>query len=446
MHIVKTEYKSKDNVSDKKTGPWKFIPTQYFAEGLPYIIVNNVSVVMFKSLGIPNDLIGYTSFLYLPWSLKLFWAAYVDSTGTKRGWMLYMQLLLGALFLVIAGAVYLPWFFTLTLICFTAIAFISATHDISIDGYYLHALDMKDQAFFSGIRSSFYRISMIFGNGILVILAGAIGESTGNTELGWTIAFILSAAIFLVLFIYHRWVLPYPETDKPALETSKLQSFKTAFSQYFSQRKIALILLFILLYRFGEGILVKMSQPFLLDDLSAGGMALKVSQVGLYYGTIGVTALLIGGILGGILIKRFSLKKLIFPMALAMNLPNVVYVYLAYFRPDMVWTLDFTWLAAGWTFTFHPLVQLGIILEQFGYGLGFTAFMVYLLYISKGKFKTTHYAISTGIMALGMMLPGFLSGWLQMNVGYLWLFILSVIFTLPGMIIIFFLPYEREEE
>ncbi|MFH1052065.1 MAG: MFS transporter [bacterium] len=411
--------------------PWSFIPTQYFAEGLPYVIVNTLSVAMFKSLGVSNELIGMTSLLYLPWAIKFLWGPFVDANLTKRKWLIMMQLLLGICFAVVAFIIQMPNIFLLSIIIFTIIAFLSATHDIATDGYYLHALDQKEQAFFTGIRSTFYRFSKIFGSGLLLALAGWISTNYSNNKFGWTITFIISASLFFFFYLYHGFILPYPLTDQPVRNEKKNISsipFIEVFKEYFKQPMIGVILAFILLYRLGEGLLEKMAQPFLIDPYKEGGLKLSEIQVGLMYGTFGVMALLAGGILGGWLIKKYSLKKLIWGFAFAMNLPNLLYAYMAYFTPDIL------------------TVQLCIILEQFGYGLGFTAFMVYLLYISRGKFKTSHYAISTGIMAVGMMLPGFFSGFLQQEVGYFWLFVLSFLFTIPGMLTIFFLPiYESKD-
>jgi MFS transporter, PAT family, beta-lactamase induction signal transducer AmpG len=410
----------------KKNNPWSFIPTQYFAEGLPYVIVNTMSVAMFKSLGASNEFIGLTSFLYIPWAIKFLWGPFVDANSTKRKWLLWMQLILSICFVLMALSLHLTIFTLIALIIFSIISFISATHDIATDGFYLHALNKKDQAFFTGIRSTFYRISMIFGSGLLVWLAGYLGGNTGNIYHGWSVAFFITAGIFLLFFLYHSKILPYPHTDKPVREIVKESSkvpIAKVFREYFTQDKIGLILTFILTYRLGEGILVKMAQPFLLDELNKGGLHISLGNVGIMYGTFGIIALLIGGILGGWLVKNYSLKKLIFPLALAMNIPNILYAFLALYKPGII------------------VIQSCIIIEQFGYGLGFTAFMIYLLYISRGTFKTSHYAISTGIMAVGMMIPGFISGFLQQQLGYFWLFITSFIFTIPGMIIIFFLPY-----
>ena len=429
----------------KERNPWLFIPSQYFAEGLPYILVNVLSVVMLKSMDVSNELIGYTSFLYIPWSIKLFWAPYVDANMTKRKWVWLMQLILAVCFAVTAVLVHMPFFYTMILVIFSITAFISATHDIATDGFYLHALDEKQQAFFTGIRATFYRLSMIFGSGLLVIVAGNIGDSTGDAALGWSVAFIISAVLFIIFFIYHKIILPRPKTDKPVKEADAIP-FARAFSTYFKQDKIIIILLFILLYRLGEGLLVKMAQPFLLDSTAAGGLNIGVSEVGFMYGTVGVFSLVVGGVLGGWLIKKYTLKKLIWSMAFFMNLPNALYVWLAYSLPDSSFTIDFSIISSGWIISLNSFAQIVIIIEQFGYGLGFTAFMVYLLYISKGEYKTSHFAISTGFMAVGMMIPGFISGILEEAVGYLSLFTISVISTIPGMLLIYFLPYKSGKQ
>lgn len=432
--------------------PWFFIPTQYFAEGVPFILTNQLSVAMYKSLEASNAFIGFTSFLYLPWSIKLFWGPLIDAYGTKRKWLIYMQLAMAICFVIVALTVQLPSFLFLSLVIFTAIAFLSASHDIATDGYYLHVLDKKNQAFFTGIRSTFYRLAMIVAGGVLVKLAGDIGESTGVIAHGWSTAFGIAAAIFILLFFYHQLILPHPVTDHAVkTETNKIPYGKI-FKEYFSQNKIAAILSYILLYRFGEGLLLKMAQPFFLDKPEVGGLGLSLSDVGLMYGTFGIVALLIGGILGGWMIKNYGLKKLIWPFAFCMNVPNALYVYMSYFQPTDLTAIDLSFIptlfgsSAVWTWALNPVAQACIIIEQFGYGIGFTAFMVFLLYTSKGEFKTSHFAISTGLMAVGMMIPGFVSGVIQMEVGYVWLFTLSVLTTIPGMITIFFLPLEDDDK
>lgn len=429
---------------EKKKSPWLYIPTLYFAEGLPYVITNNLSVVLLKSLNAANDIIGYTSLLYLPWSIKPLWSPLVDGKSTKRNWMLSMQLLLGILFILMSFILITNSNFAIIIFIFALIAFISATHDIAIDGYYLLALDKKDQAFFTGIRSTFYRLSVIFGSGVLVVIAGNYGNVLNSVNFGWAIAFAIASVIFLALYFYHFFVSPRVEINKNEENNKFYIHFLNSFRGYFKQPAIGLIISFILLYRLGEGILVKMAQPFLLDSSNAGGLALQIADVGFMYGTIGTTCLVIGGILGGWIVKKFSLKKTIWILAICMNLPNLLYVYLSIFKPVDVLIIDLNFLQSNWQINIYPIVQLCIAIEQFGYGLGFTGFMIYLLYISKGKYQTSHYAISTGFMAVGMMIPGFVSGALQMWLGYVGLFILASVATLPGMVLLYFIPKDIE--
>ncbi|TAL69499.1 MAG: MFS transporter [Bacteroidetes bacterium] len=434
--------------SNNKRNPWWYVPSQYFAEGIPWVIVNQLSTAMYKSLDVSNLFIGFTSFLYLPWSIKLFWGPFVDSIATKRKWVLWMQLAIAICFGIVALTLNLSGFIYISLILFTAIAFLSATHDIATDGFYLHALHKKDQAFFTGIRSTFYRVAMIFSGGVLLYVAGWISSGkSGNMKIGWTVAFIIAGAVFLLLYLYHAYILPYPETDKPVKDKTDSVPYKQIFREYFSQTKIGIILAYILLYRFGEALLLKMAQPFFLDKPQLGGLGLGLSEVGIYYGTVGIISLLAGGIIGGWLIKKYGLKKLVWFLALSMNTPTVLFVYMAWTKPLYLMSIDFSWLLGdGSVISFHPIIQICIIIEQLGYGLGFTAYMVYLLYISKGKFKTSHYAISTGIMAFGMMLPGFISGVIQEQVGYFWFFSISVIMTIPGMLTLLFLPLDFNDD
>jgi len=407
--------------------PWWFIPTLYFAQGIPYVLVNTVSVIMYKKMGVSNQVIGLTSILYLPWVIKMLWGPFVDSYSSKRNWILYTQLTLFAFLLFVGLAMHSDAFLILTLVFFILTAFTSATHDIAADGFYMLALDPKQQAFFVGIRSTFFRLAMIFGSGVLVMLAGEL-EGSMPVAVTWTTAFAVSAVLFLLIFIYHRFALPHPATDQPDRRPEERLSFVEIFASYFKQPKIFAILLFILIYRLGEAILIKMAAPFLLDDLAKGGLALPTTSVGFIYGTIGVLGLTFGGILGGWVIAKLGLRKCVWPMAIILNIPHAVYIYMAYAKPPVY------------------LVGALVGIEQFTYGFGFTALMVFMMYISKGPYKTSHFAISTGFMALGMMLPGFISGYLQAFLGYLNFFILVICLTIPSMTVIFFIPLDEPEE
>ncbi|MBW4503716.1 MAG: MFS transporter [Scytonema hyalinum WJT4-NPBG1] len=410
--------------------PWTFIPTLYFASGVPYIIINTVSVIFYKKLGINNTQIAlWTSFLYLPWVIKMLWAPIVDTYSTKRTWILATQFAMFCSLGLVAFCLQLPNFFFVSLAALTIAAFISATYDIATDGFYLLVLNAAQQAFFSGIRSLFYRLAVIFGSGFLVYLAGQLELSLNNIPLSWTLAIGFSALVLAILFIFHRLILPLPESDsQPHTQTlTETIPFWTVITSYFQQEKIGVILAFILLYRFGEAMLVKIASLFLLDKPELGGLGLSTSDVGLVYGTFGVISLIIGGILGGFVISKYGLKKCLFPMALALNLPDIFYVYMAYTKPSLS--------------LIYPLVSL----EQFGYGFGFTAFSVYLMYICQGEYKTSHFAISTGIMALGMMVPGLISGYIQANFGYPLFFVLVCLLTIPGMIALFFIPLNEDK-
>jgi PAT family beta-lactamase induction signal transducer AmpG len=278
-----------------------------------------------------------------------------------------------------------------------------------------------------GIRSLFYRLAVLFGSGFLVVLAGRLEKSLNNIPLSWTISIGSSAALFAILFIFHRFILPLPESDTPRQPEVKKIPFWEVISTYFQQEKIGAILAFILLYRLGEAMLLKIASLFLVEKIENGGLGLSTEEFGWVYGTFGVISLIIGGILGGALIAKYGLKKCLFPMALALNLPDIFYVYIAYAKPSLA--------------LIYPLVSL----EQFGYGLGFTAFSVYLMYTAQGKYKTSHYAISTGLMALGLMLPGAISGTIQKAVGYPLFFVLVCLLTIPGMMTLFFIPLKEDK-
>ncbi|HEY9608333.1 hypothetical protein [Allocoleopsis sp.] len=407
--------------------PWTFIPTLYFAEGVPYIIINTVSVIFYKKMGLENAQISFwTSLLYLPWVIKMFWAPLVDTYSTKRNWVIYTQVAMMGCLSCVAFSFQLPHFFIISLLFLTIGAFISATHDIAADGFYLLALNQEQQAFFAGIRSVFYRLAIIFGSGVLVVLAGQLEVRLQNISLSWTLAIGLSALLFALLFSFHWFILPsveLPLEQEPKSVTEKIY-FWSVIDSYFRQEHIRSILAFILLYRLGEAMLGKIASPFLLEQRELGGLGLSTSDLGLAYGTLGIISLIVGGIIGGILISKYGLRKSIWPLALAVHLPNLFYVYMAYVQPS------------------NELVYLLVALDQFGYGLGFTAFSVYLMYISRGEYKTSHFAISTGLMALGMMLPGLISGYIQQLVGYQMFFILVFLATIPGMVTLFFIPLE----
>ena len=406
--------------------PWAFVPTLYFAQGLPFVIVNTMSTVMYKDFGVSNTLIGLTSLLYLPWVIKPLWSPLVEMVGSKRAWIVAMQVAL-AVGLALAGlAANTPAFFVASLVVFVSVAFVSATHDIAVDGFYLLALAPKQQAFFVGIRSTFYRLATITGTGLLVVLAGHWIKEGVPVHLAWTKVLMIAAGMYAALAVVHQFVLPRPVEIKDA-GGSGWGTFAEVWKTYFQQEGIGWVLAFVLLFRLGEAMLVKMIVPFLKDGNAAGGIGLSTEQVGVVYGTLGVLGLVVGGILGGMLIAKFGLRRCIWPMALCVHIPNLGFVYLAKMQPE------------GW------VVPLVVALEQFGYGFGFTAFMVFLMRTVGERFKTAHFAISTGFMAMGMMLPGMVSGWIQQSVGYPLFFIIVCVATLPGLATIAFLPLKDKD-
>jgi len=538
-----------------KRNPWSWIPTLYFAEGVPYIIVMFVASDMYKTMGVSNSSLAFwTSILYLPWVIKPLWSPFVDIFATRRKWVIWMQIILAFAFAGVSIALHLPWWFPVTLMFLWVMAFTSATHDIAADGFYMLALSEKKQAFFTGIRSTFYRLAMIAGLGLLVIITGLILDNTGleskkvlvevvpadsfisqvkndeeissffkkhqenaepeiiyypekiqiplydknlgldsvnvyfalsafpaeedsikmtfgqksgskdiklsgqsvfvfnkdnwskpqmatikvahnlrntdsarfdakagNISLAWSISIGTLAILFILFSLYHKIMLPYPKGDIPK-DKSESASYWSILGQFFKLKGIVPAIAFLLFYRFSESQLTKMASPFLLDSREHGGLAMSLTEKGFAYGTVGVLSLVIGGILGGILAAKYGLKKWIWWMALSINLPNIVYIYMSYVQPSNLY-----------------LINSMIAIEQFGYGFGFTGYMLYMLYLaSQSKYKTAHFAIATGFMALGMMIPGMMSGWIQEILGYNHFFIYVIICTIPSFIALWF--------
>ena len=432
--------------TSQKSNSWSWIPTLYFASGLPYVVVMTVSVIMYKRLGISNtDIALYTSWLYLPWVIKPFWSPFVDILRTKRSWIIAMQLLIGAGLGGVALTIPTDDFFRNSLAFLWLLAFSSATHDIAADGFYMLGLSKHDQTWFVGIRSTFYRLAMIAGQGLLIMLAGSLEDlmqspGVASTDLSgsavesgiafaWVITFYVMAGMFLLFFAWHRFVLPRPADDKPKLHDTYADVMRDSlqtFVSFFRKPKIGLILAFLLLFRFSEAQLAKLAPPFLLDSAELGGLALSTTQVGFAYGTIGVLMLTVGGLLGGFLAARHGLKPWLLWMVLAINLPNAVYIFLSTVLPDKL-----------------LIVNIAIGVEQFGYGFGFAAYMLYMLYISNGAHQTAHYAICTGFMALGMMIPGMFSGWLQELIGYQYFFVWVLVATIPSFIVTLLVPLDK---
>ena len=416
----------------KTKSPWWWVPSLYFAEGIPYFLVNNISVMMFTKMGVPNGQMAFfTTLLYFPWFLKGLWSPIVDVIRTKRWWIVTMQVLMTAMMLLLTLTLPKPspeliasgqtsaglfWF---TLVLFIITAFASATHDIAADGFYMLAHSPSSQAAFIGIRSTFYRISSVFGQGVLVLIAGLVERSSGNIPLSWQVTLGVSALVFAVVSLYHIFFLPRSADDAPRVSADEAantwKGLGASFVTFFTKPGVLLAIFFMLLYRLPEGFLIKMCQPFLVAAVEKGGLGLPTDVVGIVYGTFGVIALLAGGIVGGLVASRLGLRQSLWWMAAGMTLPCLTFVYLATALPQNV-----------------VIITIALAVEQFGYGFGFTAYMLYMMYFSEGEFKTSHYAICTAFMALSMMLPGFVAGYIQEAIGYVnffWMVMLCCLAT-----------------
>ncbi|MDP3668416.1 MAG: MFS transporter [Telluria sp.] len=399
--------------------PWQWVPSLYFGQAIPYVVVMSLSVIMYKNAGISNtDIALYTSWLYLPWVIKPLWSPFVEMFRTKRFWIVSLQLLIGASLALVALTMQVSAFFQASLAVLWLMAFSSATHDIAADGFYMLGLRQQQQAAFVGVRSTFYRIATIAGQGALVYLAGQLTVSTGDVKLAWSIIFFILAGMFVALAVYHFFVLPWPASDRTSPRGgSPLAEFFNTFAAFFGKKDILLILGFLLTFRLGEAQLLKLATPFMLDPVEQGGLGMTTAQVGIAYGTIGIIALTVGGLLGGYLISRIGLKRCLWLMVFSVHLPDLVFVYLATVQPQNFY-----------------LIAANLAIEQFGYGFGFAAYLLYMIMVSEGEHKTSHYAICTGFMALGMMLPGMVSGWIQQQLGYQHFFIYVCAMTIPAFI------------
>ena len=410
----------------KQRNPWAWVPTLYFAEGLPYVAVMTISLVLYKQLGLSNaEITFYTSWLYLPWVIKPLWSPFIDVVKTKRWWITGMQLLIGAAFGGVAFTIPTSFWLQGSLFFFWVMAFSSATHDIAADGFYMLGLDQHQQAWFVGIRSTFYRLATIFGQGVLVMIAGNLQVVFRNTiRYSWSLMFYGVAGLFIALWLYHSYILPKPKDDKgmEKLNGSKLMSeLKHTVVTFFTKmpvKEVTIAILFMLLYRMPEGLLAKVSSLFLIDSHGAGGLGLSPQEYGLVQGTVGIIGLTLGGILGGMAAGKDGLKKWLWPMVFAITIPDFVYVYMSYALPESL-----------------LVVNICVFFEQFGYGFGFTAYMLYLIYFSQGEYKTSHYALCTALMALSMMIPGLFAGALQEAVGYRSFFIIVMIFCAVTFIV-----------
>jgi PAT family beta-lactamase induction signal transducer AmpG len=443
---------------------WAWIPTLYFTSGLPYVSVATLSVVMYKNLGVSNEVVSrVTSDVLWPWVLKPLWSPLIELIGTQRRWVVAMQAVMAVAMFAAAWFVPTDSFLIGTLVCFWLIAIGSATHDIAADGFYMASMpNPRDQAWWVGIRNSFYRVSTIVGSGGLVFLVGELasgfkysrdfarttyGAGAEQSLAGWLGEFaredafsaaeawnvVLSGVgVFLAaVAVYHAFALPRPArlTPKAKNVADAIATFQATFVTFFQKPGIGLALAYLLLYRISEAPLAKLKQPFLLDPREEGGLGLSNQQLGLLDGTIGVALLLVGGILGGMVVAKWGLRRWLVPMALAINLPNGLYVLLAFQQPESLFTIG---------------AVVGF--EQLMYGFGFAGYMLYMLQLARGEHQTAHYALCTGFMALGMMIPGRFAGKIQEMLGYEQFFVLVFALAIPSILITFFAPLREEPQ
>ncbi len=384
---------------------WLWVPPMYFIQGLPNVVVASLAVIFYKTMGMAEGhAVALTSLLYLPWVLKALWGPLVDSISTKRNWILLMFVFFIAAFQTLCVSVFFSAWVAISIVCFWLLSIASATYDIAADGFYMLAMPEKEQAYFVGIRSVAFRAALWFANGVLLVLAGFVYKKFGTHNLSWAVVFELCALISFLVFSIFYFILPKPKADEnrnPKSLKILLEEFIFCFLEFFKKPQILSILFYVLFYRFAEAQLAKIVPLFLIANKEDGGLGLSLAESGIAYGSAGLFALILGGILGGILISKFGIKKTILPLALAINLPNIFYVYLAYVQPSALWEISFC-----------------VAAEQFGYGLGFAAYLMFLMHSAKGAHRTSHYAISTGFMALGLIIPGFVSGYIKEFLGF----------------------------
>lgn len=395
------------NTTSSRRAPWTWVPTLYFVQGIPFAVVNAVALLMYKRLGLSDtECALYSSWLSLPWVLKPLWSPFVELFKNNRWWIVTMQTLIAVALGGIAFTLPTSFFFQSTLALFFLIAFTSATHDIAADGYYMIALDEHQQALNVGVRSLFYRVGTLFGEGALLIIVGMLEVYTRKPAVAWSWMFMGLTLLFSLFMLYHRLVLPAGTSTEKTLRAKRdlqqtLQKIGDTFISFLRKPHALTAIAFMLLYRLPEALLTKITPLFLNSHISVGGLGLSTQEIGFVKGTVGTIGLIVGGIIGGIVVARDGFRRWRWPMVMAISLPNIFYVLLAYYQPsNLLW------------------IDLAILIEQFGYGFGFTLYMLFLLYYSQGESKTAHYALCTGFMALSLLLPGLIAGWVSDTLGY----------------------------
>lgn len=422
-----------ENKSDiRRVNPVLWVPTLYFAMGMPFVVLNMVSTLMYKGMGVSDAQITFwASLIMLPWTLKPLWSPFLEMYKTKKFFVVLTQILSGIMFALIAFALNLPSFFAITIAMFAVIALSGATHDIAADGTYMAVLSNEEQAKWIGWQGAFYNVAKIAATGGLVYLAGVFIDEFGVTK-AWMFIMLIIAVIMCIIGCYHFFVLP---SDGHASEQKKtfsetMHELIGVFAEFFKKKHIWYYIAFIILYRFAEGFAIKIVPLFLKASRADQGLGMSEQEIGLCYGTFGAAAFVLGSILGGNYIARRGLQKSLFSLALIFNIPFVAYTLLAVYQPESLW-----------------LIGTGIVLEYFGYGFGFVGLTLFMMQqIALGKHKMSHYAFASGIMNLGVMLPGMMSGEISTALGYRHFFIFVLVCAIPALLITWFVPFTYSDQ
>ncbi len=420
---------------DNGSKGWRWIPPLYVFQGVPSCLVMTTSALLYNDMGVSMTSFAFwTSLVCLPWSLKPLWAPFVERYSSKAQWVKLTQIVLVLAFVLLALSMLTPVFYPLSLALMLVVALASSCHDIACDGFYMMALSESQQSFFVGIRSTFYRIAMVATTGLVPLIVGLVkdgcADKATSAPYGWAAGIGLSASILLVMAIMCRLGMPSIH-ESSGRQDDSLKIFIRALRSFFSHPGAVAAVVFFFVYRLGEALITKAVLPFLNSPRMDGGLGLEVAECGIIYGTYGVIALVAGGILGGILASRIGLRRALWPMIAFMNVPNIAYVILAHTMPDTT----SLWIPAA------------VMVEQFGYGFGFTAYMLVMLnYVADAEYKAAEYAIGTSIMSLSLIIPGMVAGFLKENIlgdSYELLFVVACFATIPGIIAAFFLKIKE---
>jgi len=416
-----------------KNNPLKWIPSTWFAMGLPFVALSTASAIMYKNFGISDTSIAFwTSLIMLPWTLKPLWGPFLEMFKTKKYFVYITQIFTGCLFGLVALSLKLDHFFAISISLLAIIAMSASTHDTAADGIYLNELDSKQQAKYVGWQGAFYNIAKIVSGGLLVYLAGEL-EKKYSLMNAWGIVMLLYAIIMIVLGLYNMKVLPTGGNSK------NVNSLKEGFTvlqeviiTFFQKKNIGYGIIFILCYRFAEGQAIKITPLFFKASRSAGGLGLSTSQIGLLYGVFGAAAFVLGSIIAGYYVsnKGGLTRKPLLVLCTFFNLPFAAYAYLAMVQPESL-----------------NVIATAVAIEYFGYGFGFVGLILYIMQqIAPGKYKMANYAFGSGLTNLGFMIPSMISGYLSDTMGYQYFFIWVLISTIPAFLISLLVPLPKLED